>query len=120
MRLPGGVGAGAAMVVQAALASAVQPVAAGLADGLAAARVLVVGGHVPDRLVESIRIIFSSHSCQFDIKCGGIGDGLQVQALAFDVAPASMPRSGTGSTRRPGRTASRGGWNRGKRSPTPR
>ena len=72
--------------VRAALASAVQPVAAGLADGLAAAGVLVVGGHVPDRLVESNRIVFHSHSFQFDINCGGIGDGLQVRPLAFEVA----------------------------------
>ena len=43
------------MVAQAALASVVQPVAAGLADGLAPAGVLVVGGRVPDRLVESLR-----------------------------------------------------------------
>ena len=53
---------------------------------LAAAGVLVVGGHVPDGLVESNRIVFHSHSFQFDIKCGGIGDGLQARRLAFDVA----------------------------------
>jgi hypothetical protein len=59
------------MVVQAVLASAVRPVAAGWADGLAPAGVLVVGGYVPDRLVESNGIVFRSRSCQFDIKCGG-------------------------------------------------
>ena len=74
------------MVVQAALASAVQPVAAGLADGLAPAGVLVVGSHITDGLVESNRIVFRSQSCQFAIKCSGIGDGLQVRPLAFDVA----------------------------------
>ena len=73
------------MVVQAVLASAVRPVAAGWADGLAPAGVLVVGGHVPDRLVESNGIVFRSRSYQFDIKCGGVGDGLQVRPLAFDV-----------------------------------
>jgi ESX secretion system protein EccE len=73
------------MVVQAMLASAVQPGAAGWADGLVPAGVLVVGGHVPDRLVESNRIVFHTRSYQLDIKCGRVGDDLQVRPLSFDV-----------------------------------
>ena len=78
------------MVVQAALASAVQPVAAGLADGLAPAGVLVVGSHITDGLVESNRIVFRSQSCQFAIKCSGIGDGLQVRPWCWAMAISAM------------------------------
>lgn len=51
------------MVVQALLAGAVETVAASLPDGLAAAFVLVVGGDVADRLMQTNRIVFSTYSC---------------------------------------------------------
>jgi hypothetical protein len=52
-----------AMVVQALLPSAIKTVTAGLPDGLPAAFVFVVGGDVTDRLVQTNRIVFGSHSC---------------------------------------------------------
>ena len=52
-----------AMVVEAALPGAVETVAAGLADGLTATAVFVVGSDIPDRLLEPNRVVFSSHSC---------------------------------------------------------
>jgi hypothetical protein len=74
------------MVLEAALPGAVEAVAAGLADGLTAAAVLVVGSDVPDRFVQPNRIVFSSHSFQFGFQDDGVGEGLQVRPLALDVA----------------------------------
>ena len=50
------------MVVQALLAGAVETVAAGLPDGLAAAFVFVVGV-TSDRFVQTNRIVFSPYPC---------------------------------------------------------
>ena len=96
---PVGLRAGAAMVVQAALASAVQPVAAGLADGLAAvACARRRGSRYPICLVESNRIVVPfALFPMVDIKCGGIGDGLAGAATRwFDVAEERLdPRPDT-------------------------
>jgi hypothetical protein len=78
-----------------------QAVAAGLADGFAAAFVFIVGGHVSDRFVKPSRIVFRSHPCQFGFQQGRVGDRLQVRPLSLDMAEERLDPGLIGGT--PGR-----------------
>ena len=74
------------MVGSAGVVGGGESVAAGLADGVAAALVFVVGGDVADRLVERDRVVVGPDPLEFGGEHLGIDDGEQVRVLGFDVA----------------------------------
>jgi hypothetical protein len=91
VRFPGRVGDGLAMVVEAAPAGLVEPVAAGLAGLRLRGRVFRrCGGHAPDRFVPPDGFVFCSDFWQFCFEQGGVGDGIQVRPLGFDVAEEGL------------------------------
>jgi peptidoglycan/LPS O-acetylase OafA/YrhL len=79
------------MVVEAAPAGLVEPVAAGLAGLRLRGRVFRrCGGHLPDRFVPPDGVVFCSGFWQFCFEQGGAGDGIQVRPLGFDAAEEGL------------------------------
>ena len=77
---------------------------AGLADGLAATGVLVVGCDVADAGVQAGGVVLGAHSVELGSQDGGIGDGQQVRPFVLERAvegldPRLVARSGSGWAR---------------------
>src|SRR5512132_2151930 len=62
-----------------------QPGLAGLADGLATASVLVVGGDVSDPGVQPHGVVVGTDHRELRAQGGGVADGEQVRVLGLDV-----------------------------------
>jgi hypothetical protein len=79
------------MVVEAAPAGLVELVRGGLAGLRLHGRVCRRrGGHVSDRFVPPDGVVFCSDSWQFCFEQGGVGDGIQVRPLGFDMADEGL------------------------------
>ncbi len=76
----------ASTVCDAVLACAGEPVAAGLADGITSAFVLVAGGDVADGCVQPDGVVLGLDVVQLGVELAGVADLLQVRPLALDVA----------------------------------
>ena len=78
-----------------------EAIAAGLADGVTAAFVLVVGGDVADRLMEADGVVVEADPFELGGQDLRVGDRQQVRVLGLDVAPQRLdPRLvGRGATR---------------------
>ena len=63
-----------------------EAVVSGLADGFASTVVLVGGGDVADALVQSDRVVVLPSGVEFGAQDAGVGDGVQVRVLGFEVS----------------------------------
>lgn len=76
------------------LSGSSQAVLVGLADGLAATGVLVVGCDVADAGVQTGGVVLGAHSIELGPQDDGIGDGQQVRPLVLERAVEGLdPRS---------------------------
>ena len=75
----------ASTVCDAGFACGVEPVAAGLADRVAPALVLVVGGDVADRGVQSDGVVLDLHAVELGVELAGVADLPQVRPTALGV-----------------------------------
>lgn len=68
------------------LLGGVEACPAGVADGLAAAVVLVVGGDVADAFVESDLVVVGPEPVELGFEAAGVGDLVQVGPFAVEVS----------------------------------
>jgi len=79
------VGGGPAMVIDTLVVGSPEALDACLTDGVAAAFVFVVGGHVAVALVEPDPVVVAAYAVEFGLEHGGIADGLEVWPFVLDV-----------------------------------
>jgi len=77
-------------VVDPGLAGGEQAVASGLAQGVAAAMVLVVGGDVADAGVQPDGVVLLADRVQLQCQLGGVVDLLQVRPVGLDVPEQTL------------------------------
>ena len=75
----------ASTVCDACLSCRGESVTAGLADGVSAAVVFVVGGDVADAGVQPDGVVLDPDAVEFGGKVAGVTDLLQVRPVAFDM-----------------------------------
>src|SRR5215211_8375796 len=78
-----------------------ESVASSVADGVAAAFVLVVRCDVPDRFVEPDRVVFEADAFELAGEHGGVGDGHEMRVFALDVTPQRLDPRLVGRRGRP-------------------